>query len=111
MLGWVVDLVERLESGRRWQILELLAAGPLSETELGRHFRFSPTLHWHLRVLHALGQVAYSRRGARYHLVRPAVEALADFCTQLDESIVEEEPAGRPAAADAARWPAPAAAS
>ena len=97
MFGRLADLVERFEGGRRWQILGLLAAGPLSEAGLGRHFRFAPTLRWHLRELHALGLVAYSRRGARYHLVRPAVEALADFCTQLDEAIVEVEPAGRPA--------------
>ena len=89
MLGRLGGLVEQLESGRRWQILALLATGPLSEAELGRHFRFRLTLGWHLRELHALGLVAYNRRARRYHLVRPAVEALADFCARLDSAVLE----------------------
>jgi hypothetical protein len=86
VLGRLGELVEQLENGRRWQILGLLATGPLSEAELGRHFRFRLTLGWHLRELHALGLVAYNRRAGRYHLIRPAVEVLADFCAQLDEA-------------------------
>jgi len=111
VLGRLADIVERLEGGRRWQILALLAEGPLSSAELGRHFRFSPTLRWHLRELHTLGLVAYNRRGARYHLVRPAVEALADFCTQLDQAAPDDAPARLPRSTDSARWPAPVAAS
>ena len=30
--------------------------------------------------------MAYNRRAGRYHLIRPAVEALADFCAQLGEA-------------------------
>ena len=85
MLRLLGELVEHLESDRRWQVLALIAERPMSEGELRRHFRFCLTLGWHLRELHALGLVAYNRRADRYHLVRPAVEALADFCTQLEE--------------------------
>jgi DNA-binding transcriptional ArsR family regulator len=102
-------LVERIESGRRWQILALLADGPRSGRELARHFRFPLTLGWHLRELRALGLVAHNRRAGRYHLVRPAVEALAEFCNQLDQEpegpvtpfpgpwASSPSPAGRPA--------------
>ena len=85
MLRRLAEQIERVEGDRRWQILALLAAGPLSEAELGRRFRLRLTVGWHLRELHRLGLVAFNRRAGRYHLVRPAVEALADFCAQLDE--------------------------
>ena len=87
MLGWFGDLVARLEHGRRCRVLELLANRPMSEVELGSHFFLPLTLGWHLRELNHLGLVAYNRRAARHHLVWPALEALASFCSKLDSAI------------------------
>ena len=84
MLGRLGDLFERMESARRRKLLVLLARGPLSEAELRGHFLFPLTVHWHLRELHSLGLIAYSRRADRYHLVWPALEELAAFCAELD---------------------------
>ena len=84
MLRWLGELLERVESGRRRRVLLLLAARPLSEAELGRHFFLTVTLGWHLRELHALGLLAYNRRADRYHLVWPALEELVALCNALD---------------------------
>jgi hypothetical protein len=84
MLGRLGELFERLESARRRKLLALLARGPLSEAELSRHFLLPLTVHWHLRELHSLGLIAYSRRADRYHLVWPALEELAAFCAELE---------------------------
>ena len=93
MLGSLRGLVERLEGDRRWRVLELLARGPMSEAELGRHFRLPLTLGWHLRELHSQGLVAYSRRGNRYHLVWPALEALVGSTSELADQAALTAPA------------------
>jgi hypothetical protein len=99
MLGRLEDLFERLASARRRKLLALLADGPLSEAELGRHFLFRPTVHWHLRELHGLGLIAYSRRADRYHLVWPALEELAAFCAELDAAPTSPDQTRAPASA------------
>lgn len=107
MVARLADLIEHVERDRRWRILTLLAERPRTEAELRRHVRFGLTLSWHLRALHALGLVAYNRRADRYHLVRPAVEALASFCAQLDEEAgLAAEPARLAEAACPERLPA-----
>ena len=93
MLAWLRSVVERLDGGRQLKILALLAARPMSESELAHHFRLTLTLGWHLRELHAMGLIAYSRRARRYHLVWPRVDALADFCAALDDEAQPAVPA------------------
>jgi hypothetical protein len=85
VFGWLSDLVERFDGARRRRILLLLAQRPMSEAELGRHFRLTVTLGWHLRELHALGLVAYNRRASRYHLIWSTLDELAAFCAELDD--------------------------
>jgi hypothetical protein len=97
VVGFLGEALERLEGGRRQEILRLLAAGSMTQPELRRHFRFPLTVGWHLRELHALGLIAYNRRAGRYHLVRPALEELAAFCAEVADL------AGRSEAADGPR--------
>ncbi len=109
----VVSIVKALADTVRWQIVERLASGPLSATELGDGFKISaPAISRHLKVLLSGGVVEVATQGRQrvYSLRANALSALTSAIGGLQAAKGEavatstQHPAQRSTVATSVDW-------